>query len=153
MSSISGGRAPAEATDRATHRGALIGAVAVLLWSIAELANLAVKHTTGPELYGVLTAALASGAAVANLAILRAERPRAIAMLAVLAVWLIVALAGIAGTVAHVVGPPIGEGPIDPRPRPAAAPLVFTLLGFLGAATLALGQRATLRNLRNPWKE
>jgi hypothetical protein len=74
-------------------------------------------------------------------------------LVAVLVVWAVVALGGIAGTVAHVVGPPIGEGPVDARPRPIPAPLVFTLLGLVGGAALLLGQRATFRSLRRSWEE
>ena len=36
-------------------------------------------------------------------------------------------------------------GPVDPRPRPIAAPLVFTLLGLVGGAALFVGQRAATR--------
>ncbi len=107
--------------------------------------TLALVHHTGPELYGVLTAALSTGAAAANLALLRSPRVRLIATAAVVLLWAIVALGGVAGTIAHVVGPVPGHGPMDLRPRPIAAPLVFTLLGTVGAAALGLGQRAKQR--------
>lgn len=126
------------------HRFQLMSTV-VLGWSIYYTVTLAVIHNTGSELYGVLAAALATGAAVSNLALLRSPRVRVIATGAVLVLWAVVALGGIAGTVAHIVGPVPGHGPIDLRPRPIAAPLVFTLLGSVGAAALALGQRGRMR--------
>ncbi len=105
-------------------------------------------HTTGPELYGVLTAALAVGAAGANLAILRSSRPQRLLAAGLLVLWAVIALAGVAGAVAHIVGPVAGHGPVDLRPRPIAAPLVFTLLGLVGAAALGLGERAAIRRAR-----
>src|SRR5512134_1074771 len=93
------------------HRFQLMSAV-TLAWSIKYAATLAVSHNTGPELYGVLTAALATGAAASNLALLRSPRVRVIATGAVLVVWAVVALGGIAGTMAHIVGPVAGHGPI-----------------------------------------
>jgi hypothetical protein len=126
------------------HRSQLM-TVVVLGWSIDYTVTLAVVHHSGPELYGVLTAALATGAAAANLALLRSPRVRRIATGAVLLLWTVAALGGVAGTIAHVVGPVAGHGPMDLRPRPIAAPLVFTLLGTVGAAALVLGERAKRR--------
>lgn len=127
--------------------------VVVLGWSIKYAVTLAVVHTTGAELYGVLAAGIATGAAVANLALLRSPRLRRVATAAVLVLWVVVALGGIAGTIAHVIGPVAGHGPMDLRPRPIAAPLVFTLLGFVGAAALTLGQRARMRAATSLEKE
>ena len=136
----------------AGHRFELMSAVA-LGWSIYYTVTLAVIHNTGPELYGVLTAALATVAAVSNLALLRAPRARVLVTAAVLVLWTVIGLGGIAGTIAHIVGPVAGHGPIDLRPRPIAAPLVFTLLAVVGAAALALGQRARLRAVSTTDKE
>jgi hypothetical protein len=119
--------------------------VVVLAWSTKYTLTLALTHTTGPELYGVLSAALAMGAAVANLALLRSPRVRVAVTAGVLVLWAVIALAGIAGTVAHVVGPVAGHGPVDLRPRPVLAPLVFSVLGSVGAFALVSGQRARLR--------
>ena len=130
-------------------RSAVGACAGVLVWSGAETANLALVHTTGPELYGVITAALAVGAAVANLVLLRSPRVRLVLTAAMLVLWAAVALGGIAGTIAHAVGPVIGHGPIDLRPRPIAAPLVFTLLGTVGGAGLFLGQRNRFRAAHN----
>ena len=134
------------------HRFQLMSAV-VLGWSIYYTVTLVVTHTTGSELYGVLTASLATGAAVSNLALLRSPRVRVIATGAVLVLWAVIVLGGIAGTIAHIVGPVPGHGPVDLRPRPIAAPLVFTLLGSVGAAALALGQRARMRAASTSEKE
>jgi hypothetical protein len=128
-----------------TRRVPLVMSVLVLAWSISEFGNLAVRHNTGPELYGVLTAALAVMAAVGNLAVLRSSRLQLVATAAVLVLWAVVALGGLGGTYAHIVGPVPGHGPIDPRPRPIAAPLVFTAVGSVGALALFLGQRARSR--------
>ena len=128
-----------------TDRRSLLMSVVVLGWSIDYTVTLAVVHNSGAELYGVLTAALSTGAAVANLALLRSPRVRAIATAAVVALWTVVALGGVAGVAAHILGPVAGHGPLGLRPRPITAPLVFTLLGSVGAAALVLGQRARSR--------
>ena len=123
----------------------LVAGIAVLLWSVSELVNLMLVHTTGAELYGVLAAAIAVGVAGLSLALLlRPSRPTW-AVIVVLVLWAIVVVTGIAGTVAHVVGPVPGHGPVDPRPRPIAAPLVFSALGLVGGAALFIGRRAGLR--------
>jgi hypothetical protein len=44
-------------------------------------------------------------------------------------------------------------GPVDPRPRPIAAPLVFTLLGIVGGTALFLGNRVAIRRVRNQEEE
>ena len=120
-------------------------AVVVLGWSVVELANLVAVHTIGGELYGVLVAALAVGAGIVNLILLRSSERRLWATVAVLTLWTVVVLGGLAGMAAHVIGPSAGHGPIDPRPRPVAAPLVFTLLGLVGGAALWFGQRRGTR--------
>jgi hypothetical protein len=136
----------------AAHRFQLMSAV-VLGWSIYYTVTLAVIHNTGPELYGVLTAVLTTVAAGSNIGLLRSPRVRVIATGAVLVLWAVVALGGIAGTIAHLVGPVPGHGPIDLRPRPIAAPLVFALLGSVGAAALFFGQRARMRGASTSGKE
>jgi hypothetical protein len=124
------------------RRRIAIGAAAVVLgWSIVELASLVVAHTTGAELYGVLVAGLAVTAGIASLVLLRTSDRRLWATIAVLTLWAVVALGGFAGVAAHVVGPVAGHGPVDARPRPIAAPLIFTALGLVGSAALWFGQR------------
>jgi 4-amino-4-deoxy-L-arabinose transferase-like glycosyltransferase len=133
--------AAAGTSFRWRRRIAIGGAVIVLGWSIVELASLAVVHTTGPELYGVLVAALAVAAGVGTLILLRSSERRLWATVALLALWAVVVLGGLAGVVAHIVGPVAGHGPVDTRPRPIAAPLIFTAFGLVGSAALWFGQR------------
>ena len=140
-------QAPALGVLRRTfaERRPLIMSIVVLGWSVSQFGNLAVRHNTGPELYAVLTAALSIAAALANIALLRSPRVQVVATAAVLVLWAFIAVAGLGGVYAHVVGPVPGHGPIDLRPRPIAAPLIFTVLGTVGALALLLGQRARSR--------
>ncbi len=130
-----------KAPGRTRQRISLLVAIVVLGWSVVELVNLAFTHTIGPELYGVLVAALAVAAGAASVALLRSSERRFWISVAVLVLWSVIALGGVAGTVAHIVGPGPGHGPVDTRPRPITAPLVFTLLGVVGGAALFFGQR------------
>jgi drug/metabolite transporter (DMT)-like permease len=126
-----------EGRHRTRRRVWALTAIVVLGWSILEFVSLLSRHTTGPEVYGVVVAAVAVSAGVLNLALLRSEQRR---------FWATVALlGGLAGTVAHIVGPVAGHGPIDLRPRPIPAPLIFTLLGIAGGAALWFGQRRGAR--------
>ena len=144
----------AGATSVVTRRRvSLATAIVVLGWSVVELVSLLAVHTTGPELYGVLVAALAVAAGALGLITLWSSERRTWATVAVLIVWAVVALGGIAGTVAHVIGPGAGHGPIDPRARPIAAPLVFTLLGLVGGAAVWFGQRRGVSRARPFEKE
>jgi 4-amino-4-deoxy-L-arabinose transferase-like glycosyltransferase len=119
-----------------------IVAIVVLGWSLVELAGLlAVQHTVGAELYGILVAALAVLAGVLTIVLLASARPNVLAIGGVVVLWAVIALGGIAGTVAHVIGPVAGHGPVDDRPRPTGAPLVFTALGFLGGGSLIYASR------------
>jgi hypothetical protein len=140
---------PAHASHEGGHRTrrrvSILAAIVVLAWSIVELVDLLSRHTTGPELYGVLVAGVAVAAGVLNLALLRSKQRRLWATVAVLILWSVVALGGLAGTVAHIIGPLAGHGPIDLRPRPIPAPLIFTLLALAGGAALWFGQRRGAR--------
>jgi 4-amino-4-deoxy-L-arabinose transferase-like glycosyltransferase len=131
----------------------LVVTLVVLAWSTTELISLAVKHTTGPELYGVLVATTAVITGAFSLVLLASARKRMLASAAVLVLWAVVAIGGLAGTVAHVVGPGTGHGPVDPRPRPIVAPLIFTALGLVGGAALFFGQRANGAPVRKPGEE
>lgn len=145
---------PAAERRFAIRRRIAIGAgVVVLGWSLVELAGLIAVHTTGPELYGVLVALLATAAAAATLALLRSPERILWATVAVIALWIVIALGGLAGMVAHIVGPAADHGPVDPRPRPIAAPLIFTLFGLVGSAALWLGQRRSGRSVDSSRKE
>jgi 4-amino-4-deoxy-L-arabinose transferase-like glycosyltransferase len=131
---------------RLRRRISVAAAIVVFGWSVVELGSLIAVHTSGPELYGVLVAGLAVTAGALGLIALRSSERTLWATVAVLVVWAVVALGGVAGVAAHVIGPGVGHGPIDPRPRPIAAPLVFTLLGFVGGAALWFGQRRSTRH-------
>jgi hypothetical protein len=133
--------APAEAGDRSRRWVSFVVTAVVLALSVAEVVNLLGRHTNGPELYGVLVAVLASVAGIASLVLVASRRKRFLASAAVLVLWAAIALGGLAGTYAHIVGAPAGEGPLDPRPRPVSAPLIFTALGAVGGAALFYGQR------------
>jgi hypothetical protein len=123
----------------------------VLAWSIKELASLLLVHTTGPEIYGVMVAFLAVVSGVLSVVLVWTARSAwRWAVWAVVALWAIVAIGGMAGTLAHVIGPVAGHGPVDLRPRPVAAPLIFTVLGFIGAGALLNGQRVRGARLRAP---
>jgi hypothetical protein len=132
-------------TGGRTRRICLYAAVIVLLWSLLEVVSLAVRHTNGAELYGVLVAAVTFGAGAATVALLMSTRPRPWASVAVLVLWVVIALGGLAGVAAHIIGPGVGHGTVDPRPRPVLAPLIFTTLALVGGAALFVGQRANRR--------
>lgn len=158
-----------EARARTRRRASLVVTIVVLGWSSKEMIGLGLTHTTGAELYGVAVAAAAvvAGilsvtlltstprriAAIANPTLLRSPRTRVLVSIAVLALWAVIAIGGVAGTVAHIVGPVPGHGPVDLRPRPVAAPLVFTLLGLVGGAALFLGRRTAIVRPRNHEEE
>ncbi len=75
--------------------------------------------------------------------LLSARQRRTLVRLAAVALWVALAVGGIAGSVEHLTGTGPGSGSIDPRPRPPLAPLIFTALGAAGAAALQLGERAS----------
>jgi hypothetical protein len=131
----------ASTAERRRPWAALLVSAAALAWSGLELVNLAARHTTGAELYGVVVALLAATAGVLNLVLLAGRRQPTWAVAGLLILWGLIALGGVAGSVAHIVGPVEGYGPIDPRPRPILAPLVFSALGIVGAAAVVVGRR------------
>ena len=119
--------------------------------SVAEFINLSGHHMVGAESYGLLVAGVAVAAGIISLGLVLSPQRRVITTAAVLVLWASVALGGVAGTYYHIVGVAPEYGPVDPRPRPIAAPLVFTLLGLVGGAALILGQRSVTR--RAPYQE
>lgn len=123
------------------RRVILLGSLIVLAWSTVELVGLVLNHTVGPEIYGVLVAVLSVIAAAASLAVIWSDRRRPITMALLLVLWAIVTLGGVAGTYYHIVGVAPEYGPVDPRPRPAGAPLVYIALGLAGGAALVQAQR------------
>jgi len=128
------------------HRAALIASAALLLWAAVELVSLVQRHTAGPEIYGLMVAALAVAAAAGNLWLLGSAARSTWFAVALAVVWAVIALGGLAGVVAHIVGPGVGHGPVDVRPRPVGAPLVFTAMGASGVLALWFGRRAAASN-------
>ena len=124
-------------------------AIVVLGWSAVELVGLiAAGHWVGAELYGLLVAILAVVAAIATLWLVLTRRQRTWIATGLVSLWAVVALGGLAGTVAHAVGPSPGHGPVDDRPRPAGAPLVFSALGVLGSGAVIADVRRRRRHSR-----
>jgi hypothetical protein len=133
-------------SPNARQRAALIASAALFIWAAVELVSLVQRHTTGPEIYGLVVAALAAIAGAGNLWFLRSSRQRTWYAVALAVVWAIIALGGVAGVVAHIVGPVAGHGPVDLRPRPISAPLVFTAMGAVGALAVWLGRRTAAQS-------
>jgi hypothetical protein len=138
---------------RAGRFALLVTIALVLALSVAEFINLSGRHMVGAESYGLVVAGVAVAAGILSLGLVLSPWRRVIATAAVLVLWAIVTLGGVAGTYYHIVGVAPEYGPVDPRPRPIAAPLVFTLLGLVGGAALLLGQRAATRRARNHEEE
>jgi hypothetical protein len=119
---------------------AVAGVVAI--WALLELGGLLLaNHTIGAELYGLIVALLAVVAGFASVWLLLGRRRHTFATWAVLLLWGLIALGGLAGTAAHAIAPDPAHGPVDYRPRPPGAPLVFTFLGVVGGGALFYGQR------------
>jgi len=138
---------------RAGRLAIFITTALVLALSVAEFINLSGRHTVGAESYGLLVAGVAVAAGIFSLGLVLSPQRRVVATAAVLVLWAIVVLGGVAGTYYHIVGVAPEYGPVDPRPRPIAAPLVFTVLGVVGGTALFFGQRAAIRRARNQEEE
>ena len=138
---------------RAGRFALFVTSALVLALSVAEFINLSSRHMVGAEAYGLLVAGVAVAAGIFSLGLVLSTQGRVIATAAVLVLWAIVVLGGVAGTYYHIVGIAPEYGPVDPRPRPVAAPLVFTLIGSVGGTALLLGQRAAIRRARNQGEE
>ncbi len=134
-------------TDR--RMAALAVLVVVFLWALVELVSLAFRHTTGPEIYGVYVAGLAVVAGALSVLVLRSGQQRLLVTAAIVVLWAVVALGGVAGTWFHATGTGPEAGPVDPRPRPQGAPLIFSALGLVGGSALVYGQRTAGRTARN----
>jgi hypothetical protein len=111
----------------------------VLVTAVASVASavilliLIADHTTGGEIDGVLVAGLAVATGLGGLAsLVRHAAGRRL----VLVLWLLVAAGGGMGYLDHAELPKPGHAVIDDRPRPPFAPLVFTVIGLAGVATV-----------------
>ena len=134
-------------TSRATRPTLFVTTAVVLALSVAEFINLSGRHTVGAESYGLLVAGVAVAAGMFSLGLVLSLQRRVIATAAVLILWAIVALGGLAGTYYHIVGVAPEYGPVDPRPRPVVAPLVFTLLGVVGGSAVFVAHRSASRRI------
>ena len=125
--------------DRARRRALRVvaGITVVSLVLLADL--LLVRHTTGEEIWGPITAAMAALAGVSSLVVLAKGGRSRLARYGLIALWLTVAFFGFGGYQSHRLGP--SEGAVDPRPRPPLAPLVFTGMGIAGAVVLRYGTK------------
>lgn len=131
----------AAARERARRR-AIWATAAITVLSIGLLGDLLlVAHTSGEELWGPLTAALAALAGAASLAMLLLRGRNRAARYALIAIWLTVAFFGFGGYNSHRL--PLPDGTVDARPRPPLAPLVFTGLGIAGAVVLRSGTKGS----------
>jgi hypothetical protein len=133
---------------RAAWSAAFVTTALVLAVSVAEFINLSGRHTVGAESYGLVVSGVAVTAGILSLALTVSTQKRVLTTAAVLILWAVVAMGGIAGTYYHIVGVAPQYGPVDPRPRPVAAPLIFTLLGTVGGAALFIGHRGASRRAR-----
>jgi hypothetical protein len=129
------------ATNRRT--AALAVEAVVFIYALVEVASLAVRHTTGPEIYGVVVALLAAVAGGVSVALLASRKRWLIATALVVVLWIIVGLGGIAGAVVHATGTGPEAGVVDSRPRPQGAPLIFTALAVVGGGVLVYGKRGS----------
>ena len=139
-------RPVSETRPRGASRIVIFMSLALLAWSIVEVVGLAGRHTIGPEVYGVLVAVLAVIAASAALYAMRSTPTQRWIVGALAVVWAIVAIGGVAGVAAHVIGPVPGHGPVDLRVRPVLAPLAFTAMGAIGETVLWIWRRQPARS-------
>jgi hypothetical protein len=122
------------------RRRAMIATAAFGVASVALLVDLLmVGHTTGEQIWGPVTAALASGVAAMSLIYLSSRARSQVARIALIGLWLLVAFFGYGGYNDHRAAD--GPGSVDPRPRPPLAPLVFTGLGLAAAYSLRYGTK------------
>jgi hypothetical protein len=125
----------------------LVVAGIVMAWSVAEVISLLGRHTVGAEWYGVLVAVLSAAAGIFTLPVIVSARPQLWATVALLVLWAVVGLGGLAGTYYHAVGVSPQYSEVDPRPRPALSPLIFTVFGVVGGAVVFINWRSR-RELR-----
>ena len=120
----------------------LVIAGIVMAWSVAEVMNLLGRHMVGAEWYGVLVAVLSAAAGIFTLPVIVSARPKLWATVALLVLWAVVGLGGIAGAYYHVVGVSPQYSEVDPRPRSALSPLIFTVFGVVGGAVVFINGRS-----------
>ena len=119
---------------------------AMRVTAVATVASLAllvdlllVGHTSGEEIWGPITAALATAVGVLSYAYLARHARNRLGRLAIYALWATVAFFGFGGYNDHRL--PVPSGTIEERSRPPLAPLVFTVIGITGAVVLRSGAK------------
>ena len=130
-----------ERTERlGISRRPLLVISVVTVGCVALLGDLViVGHTSGEEIWGVLTAAGGSVIGVGSLLFLRSNSRNRGARIGLIALWLTVAFFGFGGYNSHRL--PLPEGTSDQRPRPPLAPLIFTGFGIAGALAVRSGSK------------
>jgi hypothetical protein len=123
------------ARRRAMRATAVIGLVSLGL--VVDL--LLVGHTIGEQLWGPITAAMATVTAGLSFAFLAIRGRSRLARFGLIALWLTVAFFGYGGYNDHRIAPSVGET----RPRPPLAPLMFTGLGIAGAVFTRSGSKGS----------
>ena len=98
-----------------------------------------IDHVSGSEIDGVIVGGIALATGILALAYLAIGRPNRAAHVALLTLWIGVALGGLGGYADH------RAAFSDLRPPPAFAPLVFVVLGIVGANALVLERRRRAR--------
>jgi hypothetical protein len=110
------------------------------LYLFADL--LLVGHTTGGQIWGLVTAATATLTGVLSLAFLAHRGRSRAARIGLFALWLTVAFLGFGGYNDHRLSRP-ADKVMDQRQRPPLAPLVFTGMGIAGAVVLRSGTKGS----------
>lgn len=130
-----------EATRARSRRRALLVTGAITVASLALLVDLLlVGHTTGEQIWGPITAALATLTGVLSLAVLAIRGRSRAARWALIALWLTVAFFGFGGYNDHRLSAS-SDTAADQRSAPPLAPLVFTGMGIAGAVVLRSGTK------------
>jgi hypothetical protein len=118
----------------------LIVTAAVTAGCLAVLALLlSIGHTTGGEIDGPTVAGLGLLTGVLSLGFLAVPGRHRIALGVLVVLWISVALGGIGGYADHAIA--VTSASADQRARLPLAPLIFTVFGIAGAATLIVGGR------------
>lgn len=100
---------------------------------------LVVGHTSGEEIWGVVTAVSGTLVGILSLAFLLRRGRNQAARIGLVALWLTIAFFGFGGYNSHRL--PVPDGVSDERPRPPLAPLIFTGIGIAGAFVVRSGSK------------
>jgi hypothetical protein len=139
MTTTALGRNPTHVAGKARQRAMRVIGVATIA-SLALLVDLlVVGHTSGEEIWGLVTAAGAAVVGALSYAYLAVGARSFAGRLALYALWATVAFFGFGGYNSHRL--PVPAGTVEERERPPLAPLVFTVIGVAGAVSLRSGAK------------